>query len=306
MTPSVRRVINSFLVTEKARQVPYRTLGKTGLRVKAIGLGGQALLETKGQQKASQDLIAKALDLGVNYFDTAPLYGPSREYLGKALKNVRQNVILASKVYNRTYSGAKKELNESFNLLQTDYLDLVQLHALQSEKDLKALKQDGALTVLKEAQQAGKIRFIGITGHYDPDILIKFMNEYPFDTVLMAMNPAAYEFDKAVLVARDRGIGIIGMKVMSRGILPAYFSIARLLKYALKRSDVAIIGCSTESDLEKDLEAASDVVGVADIDHAEITDEIRKRAGYFLKGFEKEPWPSTYQPDLPNIKFEKK
>jgi predicted aldo/keto reductase-like oxidoreductase len=305
MSYTAHRIVKSFLTIEKAHQIPFRTLGKTGLRVKAIGLGGQALLEIKGQQKAAKYLIRKAVDLGINYFDTATMYGPSREYLGKALKDVRQNIIIASKVRDRTYSGAKKELDESFNLLQTDHIDIVQLHALQNDKDLKALQKDGALQVLREAQQAGKIRFIGITGHYDPDILIKFMNIYDFDTVLMAMNPVASVFDKAVLAARDRGMGIIGMKVMSRGILPMYFSVPRLMKYALQRTDVAIIGCTTESDLEQDIEAACEF-GVTDIDHAEITDEIRKRAGYFLKGFEKEPWPNTYQPDLPNIQFEKK
>jgi hypothetical protein len=83
-----------------------------------------------------------------------------------------------------------------------------------------------------------------------------FTEEYPFDTVLMAVNPVADRFDKAVLVARNKGMGIIGMKVMSRGILPQYFSVPRLLKYALKRSDVAIIGCSSETDLEKSIEGA--------------------------------------------------
>lgn len=300
----VRNVISSFLAQQQIHRVPVRILGKTGLAVKAIGLGGQSLLEIEGQQKAAYDLINKALDLGINYFDTATIYGPSREYLGKTLRERRNNIVLASKVYKRSYSEAKKELDESLKLLNTPYIDILQLHAIQDDKDLRVFQKDGAARLIVEAKLAGIVRNIGITGHYDPDILIKFMNIMDFDTVLMSCNPAVPEFDKAVQVARSKNMGVIAMKVMSRGILPMYFPSSDLLHYAMHRSHVAIVGCTAESDLQENVCNAALYDPKVQKDFP-ISDEIRRRSAYFFKGYENEKWPSTYQPYFPIIQYEK-
>ena len=282
--------------------MPLRKLGKTGFPVRALGLGGQALLEIEGQAKASRDLINKALDLGLNYFDTAPMYGPSRQYLGDTLKTRRNEIILASKLYQRDRSGAQKELDSSFKLLNTSYIDILQIHAIKDEEDLGVFKKYGAFQVMLDAKKADKVRFLGITGHYDPDMLIRFMGEYDFDTVLLPVNPAVPEFNKAIVEARKRDMGVIGMKVMSRGILPMYFDHRAILGYALQKADVSIIGCSTETDLEKNVFGITNPIFTP----LKITPEIRERAAFFFKGSDKGPWPNTYQPDLPKIQYEAK
>jgi len=300
-----RNAVNQFLLRERARLMPVHRLGKTDRMVTGFGLGGQALLEVKDRQKDAYDLINKALNLGVTYFDTATIYGPSREYLGKALRFRRQNITLASKVRKRDYKGAKKELDESFKLLRTPYIDIVQLHTIESEKDKSALGKDGALKLLKEAKKAGKIGAIGITGHYDPGILMEFMDEYDFDTVLLAINPAVPHFDEAVKKARSKDMGVISMKVMSRGVLPMKYNPKDLLHYALARSDVAIVGCSNETDVEKNVLAVADYEeGRAPV--IEIPEESRPDSAYFSKVYERKDkkWPSTYQPDWPELQYD--
>jgi predicted aldo/keto reductase-like oxidoreductase len=304
--PSSIKAVSQFLLRERARFMPILRLGKTGLQVTGFGLGGQALLEIPDRQKEASDLINKALDLGVTYFDTATMYGPSREYYGKALGSRRNGIVLASKVRSRDYKGAKKELDESFGLLKTSYIDIIQLHTIENEKDKAVFKKDGAIKLLEEARKSGKIGFIGITGHYDPVILIDFMDEYNFDTMLIAINPAIPFYDVAVKKAYSKDMGVIAMKVMSRGILPMTYPSDKLLHYAMARSDVVIVGCSTETDVERNVLAAADYEENMDTE-IEIPENARPQIAFFSKKYEVKgkKWPSTYQPDWPTIQYEK-
>ena len=295
------RIALDYILKDTSRLVPNRVMGKTGLRGKAFGLGGQSLLEQENSQKQACDLIRKALSLGVNYFDTATIYGPSRYYYGLCLKS-GEGTIVASKVRERSYSGAKKELDETFRLLQRPYIDILQLHSIQEESDKKALRKDGALQVLREAQQAGKIGYIGITGHADPQILMDFMDEYPFDTLLIALNPTIPLYDEAVKKAKSLNMGVIAMKVMSRGILPKAFSPTDLIHYALDRADVAIVGCSDESDVERNIISAAEYTPGKHPTFS-ITPELIEESTYFVKGHSGR-WPDTYQPDWPKIQYD--
>jgi predicted aldo/keto reductase-like oxidoreductase len=206
-------------------------------------------------------------------------------------------------VYQRDYSGAKKELDETFKLLKTDYIDIVQLHGIKDQKDKKCLGKRGSLQVLKEAKQAGMIGHIGLTGHYDPIILMEFMDEYEFATVLVALNPAVPQFLNVVKKAWSQGMGVISMKVMARGVLPLAFPPEALLQWALIRSDVAIVGCSTETDVEQNVLAASDFSAYTDIEF-EMSKDLHAKSAFFAKGFEGQKWPSTYQPNSPTLQYE--
>jgi len=281
-----------------------RVLGRTGRRVTAFGLGGQALLEVENRQKEAVDLIRKALDLGVTYFDTAAIYGPSRAYLGQALGLRRQTITLASKVYQRGYKEAQKELDESFELLRTPYIDLVQVHGIKDESDLNVFGKNGSLRVLTEARKAGRIGFIGVTGHYDPAILLRFMGVFDFDTVLLPVNPATPQFLPVVAEAGRRGMGVIGMKVMSRGILPRTVPAGSLMQFALNWCHVAIVGCSNESDVERNVMSAAEFrPGI--IPEFNLPASLVEEAAFFAKGNESQRWPTTYQPDLPTLQYEK-
>lgn len=299
---SAKKVASRHILTQMGQTVPVRVLGRTGLHVRAFGLGGQALLEQEGMRKSAVDLIRRAISLGVNYLDTAAIYGPSREYYGYAIKGHR-NLVINSKVRERSYSGAKKELDDTFRLLQTPYIDIIQLHSIEDEKDKRALKRDGALQVLKEAKAAGKIGHIGLSGHHDPKILMDFMDEFPFETLLVALNPAVPQFMAAIDKARSMNMGVITMKVMSRGVLTKAFSAERLLHYAMARSDVAIVGCSNETDVVSNVSNAAAFKG--DPGCPEMSPEMITKSDYFAKWTKhKGKWPSTYQPDWPEIQYD--
>ena len=139
--------------TEFLHKKNIRTLGKTKLIVFPFGLGGQALLESPNKENDALSLINLAMEHGINYFDTAVAYGPSRYYLGLAFNKTNRNeVIIASKTDKRDYLGAKHDLDESLELLRTDYIDILQLHAIEKEQDLVALMKNGAIKLLLEVK----------------------------------------------------------------------------------------------------------------------------------------------------------
>jgi uncharacterized protein len=208
--------------THKA--MPTRNLGKTGYQVGIFSLGGQATLEIKGKEKESVDIINRAIDLGINYIDTAAGYGGgvSEINIGQVLKDRRAEVFQTSKTADRTYDGSMKLLEKTLKQLQTDHLDLWQLHNVQRQDDLdKIFSKDGALKALLKAREDGMVRFLGVTGHYEPLVLKQALDRFDFDTILMAINAADthyLSFKRYLLpIAQKKGIGIIGMKLATRG-----------------------------------------------------------------------------------------
>jgi len=203
--------------------IPKRTLGKTGLSVTQIGLGGESALSNSDTYDDAIAIIRTARELGINYLDTAPGYAPSEKRLGDALVGEdRRTYVLASKTEDRTYNGSMKSLEQSLKNLKTDYLDIWQIHHIDHKDEVeKIFGKNGAVKALQEAQEQGMVRHLGITGHYDPEPIVEALKRFEFDTVLMVTNAAdvhKHSFIKKVLpVALKQGIGIIGMKVCCRG-----------------------------------------------------------------------------------------
>ncbi len=251
----------------KTSPLPKRTLGKTGYQVGIFSLGGQATLEQPGTEKESIKIINRALDLGVNYIDTAAAYGQgiSETYIGKVMKYRRKEVFLATKTHRRTYDESMKLLEKSLKQLQTDKIDLWQLHNVRTEDDLKKIfANDGAIKALEEARRSGVVRFLGITGHYDPFILQKAINEYNFDCILMALNAADRHnksfIDNLLPVAVQKNLGIIGMKIPARGRIfheNGITSMKQAMEYVLTLPvSTIIVGISTIAELEENIRIA--------------------------------------------------
>jgi len=172
------------------RLQPVRALGATGVMVPLVGYGTAPLGEKQVSREAALRCLNHAIDLGITYLDTSPDYG-SEPYLGQVMRSRRSEVFLATKVNRRSREGAKQELESSLQKLQTDHVDLIQAHAVNTWADLEqVLAPDGALAGLEQARQEGKVRFIGITGHARPEILAHALAHYPFDTVLVALGMA--------------------------------------------------------------------------------------------------------------------
>lgn len=211
-----------------ADAMPTRNLGKTGHRVGIFSLGGQAALERAHNEAVAVPVIERALDLGVNYIDTSSIYGGperwSERYVGQVMKHRRSQAFLASKTKERLRDGSLRMLDKSLELLQTDHLDLWQLHDLGTMAEIETIfGKGGAMEALLQARDQKLVRHLGITGHYRPDALMEAIKRHPFDTILMALNAADkhhYSFMEQLLpLAVERQMGIIGMKVPARGRL---------------------------------------------------------------------------------------
>jgi aryl-alcohol dehydrogenase-like predicted oxidoreductase len=212
------------LASQGRSSMPTRALGGTGHAVKIFSLGGQATLEQDGTERLSVSIINRAIDLGVNYIDTAAMYGNgvSQKYIGMVMKERRKEVFLATKTHDRTYDGSMRLLDRSLKSLQTDHIDLWQLHNVRTQEDLdRIFSDDGAIRALEKARDQKRVRFLGITGHYDPMVLKKAITEYPFDNILMALNAADKHrlsfIENLLPVAVEKKMGIVGMKIPARG-----------------------------------------------------------------------------------------
>ena len=171
--------------------LPTRPLGRTGHDATLFTLGGEGVLRTHGRTAEAVAVIHRALDQGVNYCDTAPAYASSMDYYGAALGDRRAEIFLASKTADRTRDGSLRILDDSLRRLRTDHLDLWQLHDLRTKVDLdRIFAKGGALEALIQAREEGRCRFLGVTGHHDPAILLEALRRFAFDTVLVALNAA--------------------------------------------------------------------------------------------------------------------
>ena len=265
--------------------IPTRPLGRTGHRVTIFSLGGQGALERANNEAVAVPIVERALDLGVNYIDTSSIYGGperwSERYIGQVMKRRRAEAFLASKTKERTRDGSMRMLEQSLRLLNTDRLDLWQLHDIGTIKDVdEVFAKGGAVEALVEARDQKMVRFLGITGHHRPECLIEAIGRLPFDGVLMALNAADvhhYSFKERLLpLAVEKQMGIIGMKVYFRGLagrLPWYRGMEPFLRYALSQTITNIvIGCDDVSQLEKN-------AGYARSFHPMTEDETRALVG---------------------------
>jgi aryl-alcohol dehydrogenase-like predicted oxidoreductase len=243
-----------------------RRLGGTGTDVTILGLGGEGVLRTLGHEKEANRLINKAIDLGINYLESARAYSGSESYYGSSLKERRKDIFLSSKSHARDKKGALHHLHETLANMKTDHLDLWQVHDVRTEEDVNEIfGPHGAIEAFVEAKEKGLVRFVGVTGHHDPSVTRQCIERFDFDTVLLPVNPAepAYRsfVDEVVPVAAGKGMGIVGMKVYFRGLgarLPGLSSLEPLYRYALSQPiSTAVIGCDNVEQLEENVRFAS-------------------------------------------------
>jgi predicted aldo/keto reductase-like oxidoreductase len=191
-----------------------RRLGRTDLEVSVIGFGAIPII-ARSRSEAVR-VVRHAYEKGITYFDTARAYGDSEEKIGAALKDVRDEVVIATKTHQRTREDAARAgLKQSLKNLQTDRIDLVQLHGIDSEETLtKAMGSDGSLMALKEAKAQGRIDHIGISGH-NPHVLVKAIGTGEFDTVLVPLNVIdRTATEKLIPLARELDVGVVIMKAV--------------------------------------------------------------------------------------------
>jgi len=284
-------------VTMKA--MPTRNLGRTGYKVGIFSLGGQAALEKPNNFDTAVPIVERALDLGVNYIDTSSIYGGpprwSEQYVGKVMAKRRNEAFLATKTKERTHDDSMRMIEKSLELLQTDHVDLWQLHDIGTMYDVdQVFAKGGAMEALLEMQQQKVVRFLGITGHYRPDALIECIRRHDFDTILMAVNaadPHHYSFNEALLpLAVEKQMGIIGMKIPGRGRIlsswnpppieqqkqswegmtiqtssPGTLTMREAMYYTLSRPvSTVIIGCDSIPQLEENVRLARDFTPITD------------------------------------------
>jgi predicted aldo/keto reductase-like oxidoreductase len=268
--------------------LPCRPLGQTGQSVTLFGLGGEGVLRTHGRAKEAVRVIHRALDQGVTYCDTAPAYASSMDYYGAALGERRQQIFLASKTHDRTRDGSLRLLDDSLRRLHTDHLDLWQLHDLRTLADLdRIFGKGGALEALVHARALGRVRYLGVTGHHDPAILLEAMRRFSFDTVLVALNAAdkhRLPFIPTVLAeAQRKGMGVIAMKTLAAGRLARVMSSAEALGYAwsLPGVSLAIVGCSTPEEVDENARTAREFTSLSEQQRRALEERIRPRAADF-------------------------
>jgi aryl-alcohol dehydrogenase-like predicted oxidoreductase len=266
--------------------LPRRPLGRTGHEATLFSLGGEGVLRTHGREAEAVAVIHRALDLGINYCDTAPAYAGSLDYYGAALGERRREVFLASKTHDRSRDGSLRLLDESLRRVRTNHLDLWQLHDLRTTHDLdRIFGHGGAIEALTQAREEGRVRFLGITGHHDPAILLEAMRRFAFDTVLVALNAADVHrlpfMTTVVPEAQRRGMGVIGMKVCAQGALlgPGRLAMDEAIGYVLSLPGVShvIVGCKTPAEVEANARTAR---GFVPFDEARMRSlEARTRSG---------------------------
>jgi aryl-alcohol dehydrogenase-like predicted oxidoreductase len=292
-------ILNSNAASTEVPRVamPDRPLGRTGHRVKLFSLGGQATLERQGTRDQSVEIINRAIDLGVNYIDTAASYGRgiSQTHIGEVMASRRNEVFLATKTHNRTRDGSLELLEQSLNLLQTDHLDLWQLHNITRSEQLDTIfGKDGAIHALQQAREEKIVRFLGITGHFDPAVLIRGLNEFDFDTVLLALNPADPHYlpftEELLPLANRKGLGIIAMKIPARGQLfreGGVTSMRDAMTWVMAQPiSTVIVGCDTVEQLEENVSIAANFQPPSEQELARIaglTAHYPKEAAFFKR-----------------------
>jgi len=266
--------------TKVSLKLPQRPLGKTGLEVSALALGGVIGMQRPPSAEHDPMAIAEtALNLGVTYFDTAPAYnsGQSETNYGHVLARRRKEVFLATKTGNRTHDGTLRSIEQSLKRLQTDRVDLIQIHGISSTEDLDAWeKPTGVLTALRKLRDQKVTRFIGVTGHDSASRLREAIERYEFDTLLTTFNPVSRRRpfrDDLLPVANRKQMGIIAMKVMGGGngclvtgnplqkVLQPYHdqtahqvNAASLIRYTLSLPvSVAVIGVASVEQLKANI-----------------------------------------------------
>jgi len=299
--------------------MPTRPLGKTGYNVGLFSLGGQATVEIPGKDDEAIAIINRALDLGVNYIDTSAYYGRAREgqeqgplqgtserYIGQVLKHRRKEVFIATKTHDRSYDGAMRHLEKSLKNLQTDVIDLWQIHNVRSrEKETLdgIFADDGVMKAMEKARDEKIVRFLGITGHEDPTVLNMLLDRYPFDNALVAINAADKHYnsyiEKFLPGAVQKNIGIVGMKIPARDRIfhnGGIINMKEAIEYVLTLPvSTIIVGIDKIPELEENIKIAKEFKPLTADELLAIEDKVKPHFEYlqfFKDGIQ--DWPTDW------------
>jgi aryl-alcohol dehydrogenase-like predicted oxidoreductase len=283
-----------------AISLPKRRLGKTGEMVSCIGFGSGRRFCSIQDEDAAQALLERAFALGINYFDTAgsytrrPIERLSEKRLGKFSKKRRKDLFLATKIDPRDKDGALRSVEASLKFLQTEYLDLIQIHSLSDLNDLDRIgSPNGVLAAVQQLKEQKVVRLIGITGHNDGVAMTEALSRHDFDTVLMALNAAqsanpiaqrkmepipAFE-QSALPIALKKNMGILSMKVMGQGMIVGSGSgralPAELLQFNLSQPVASVvIGCEQVARLEENIQAALSFTPISENERRKLEEKV--------------------------------
>jgi aryl-alcohol dehydrogenase-like predicted oxidoreductase len=299
-------------------KIPQRRLGKTGAKVGIYSLGAQATVEQVGMREQAIEIVNRCIDLGINYIDTSAWYGmdgtssagdhlrgTSERHVGEVMKTRRNEVFLATKTHDRSYDGAMKHLESSLKNLQTDRIDLWQIHNIKpgGDEDIDYIFSDeGCMKALVKAQEEGTVRFLGITGHADPDPMKELVDRYPFDTVLMALNAADKHYnsyiEKLLPTAVEKEMGIIGMKIPARDRIFSHGGILTMkeaMSYTMSLPiSTIIVGIDNIPELEENIRIAQEFEPLTAEEMLAIEDKVKPHHEHllFYKGLSE--WPEEW------------
>lgn len=285
----------SLAATAATGDIPKRMFGKTGEKLTIIGqAGGRFPMCSYEDAKA---ITLRAYELGINYFDCARIYwnGKSEEVYGDVLAPLRKRIFLTTKSPERSREGAERDLEKSLRALKTDYLDLWQIHQVSTIDEVEQIfAPGGAIEAFEAAKKSGKCRFIGFTGHHDPEVHLAMLKKYDkYDTILMPLNPAdpSYlSFEKLVLpVAVERGMGIQGMKSTANAGLLGEIHVKDCLTYVLSLPIHCLaLGCTTIGQIEDDVWIAQQFKPMSQQQMAQVRESAASLAGPRLENWKRD------------------
>lgn len=267
-----------------------RLFGRTGPSVTRVGLGGEGVLRTHGREKEAAGVIEKAASVGISYFDSAKAYAGSQGYYGsfyRSHQENRSNIFQTSKSAARGYHEARADLRETLEVMGLNSIDLWQIHDLRTRGEKEEIESpDGALKAFIEARDAGLTKYIGVTGHHDPEVLMSAIESWPLDAVLLPVNPAEAIIggfmDRVMTAALDKGMAVIGMKVLgARNFIAPNLGITPelLIRFALSRDiTTAIVGCSSPEEVQELARLGADGQPPDPVDEARLMDLFRPHA----------------------------
>lgn len=264
----------------------YRRLGRTGLEISVIGFGA---IRARGAE-AVKAMLDEGRRLGINHVDTARSYGRSEEMLGLAMAGRRQEFHVCSRIQSRDFDQAEKDLATSLKNLQTDYIDVYQVHGLRDEADLaRILQEDGAVRLLEKAKADGRIRFTGLSSHH-LDAAAKAVATGVFDTLVIPFSPVEYSAKhlQLIRICKDLGVGVVAMKPLSGGSFVG--RVADTLSFILQHDiTAAITGTGSVEELRANATAGANlkVLPLPEFDSlmaeaAKLGQSFCRRCGYCL------------------------
>jgi aryl-alcohol dehydrogenase-like predicted oxidoreductase len=264
--------------------LPKRPLGKTGEHVSVLGLGGEGLMRSFDREEEAVSLIHRAIDLGVTYFESARAYAGSESYYGSALGERRKEIFLASKSHERTEEGLLKHLEVTLKNMDTDFLDLWMAHDVRSVSDLDLLfGSNGGAKAFEVARQNKLVKWVGISGHRNPTVLSRALDLFPFDAVLLPVNPGEFHYrpflNEILPKAQKKGMGILGMKVFSHGAAPKIYGaelMEKFLRFSLAQPiSTAVIGYETIQQLEMNVRIARSYQPMTKTEQENLIDRVK-------------------------------